>query len=101
MGNLAIAFDPKSGTIGSRLRAEQNVSSLDQTLCLLVRGGGVPQAETACALFKALLKPFVDADPLNNASARLAGETSPGATSVRYGGARSARDLSGLMGSAG
>jgi phospholipid/cholesterol/gamma-HCH transport system substrate-binding protein len=101
MGNLAIAFDPESGTIGSRLRAEQNAAALDQTLCLLVRGGGIPQAETACELFKLLLKPFVDADPINNASARLAGETSSGATSVRYGGARSARDLSGLMGSAG
>lgn len=100
MGNLAVAFNPETGTIGSRLRAEQNVAALDKTLCLLVRGGGVPQAETACELFEALLRPLLDASPVGNASARLAGETSTQVQSVRYGASRSARDLSGLMGGA-
>ena len=100
MGNLAIAFDPKSGSIGSRLRTEPNQASLDSLLCLLVRGGGIPNAGTACKLFKQLLGPIEDAATQNTRSAnRSAAPVVPGAREVRYGGARSATDLAGLLGS--
>ena len=103
MGNLAIAFDPKSGTIGSRLRTEPNRASLDGLLCLLVKGGGVPQAGTACKLFKALLRPVLDAANGNsNAAARGAASASSPSDerSVRYGGERSANSLQTLLGGA-
>jgi phospholipid/cholesterol/gamma-HCH transport system substrate-binding protein len=99
MGNLAIAFDPKSGTIGSRLRTEPNRANLDGLLCLLVKGGGIPQAGTACKLFKALLRPVLD-QANSNAAAPAPAAASGGAVAVRYGGARSADDLSGLLGGA-
>jgi virulence factor Mce-like protein len=99
MGNLAVAFDPKSGTIGSRLRSEPQQSNLDGTLCLLVKGGDIPQAGLACKLFKALLRPALDAANGNTgASARVPAAPTGGNRSVRYGGARSANDLSGLLG---
>lgn len=100
MGNLAVAFNPKSGTIGSRLRTEPNRASLDRLLCTLVKGGGVPQAQAACDLFKALLRPILDQASQNgNASARST-VTAPDAFAVRYGGARSASSLSALLGGA-
>ncbi len=96
MGNLAIAFNPKSGTIGSRLRTEPTRASLDRLLCTLVKGGGIPQAQVACDLFKALLRPVLDQAGGGGANNR----TSSVVPSVRYGGARSANDLAGLLGGA-
>ena len=99
MGNLAIAFDPKSGTIGSRLRSEPNRANLHGLLCLLVKGGGIPQANVACQLFKQLLGPIEDAATQNTtASARAAAAPPPGVRQTRYGGARSADTLSTLLG---
>ena len=101
MGNLAVAFNPKSGTIGSRLRTEPTRASLDRLLCTLVRGGGVPQAQAACDLFKALLRPVLDGASGNgNASAPGRAAPAAGATTVRYGGTRSADDLAALLGGA-
>ena len=98
MGNLAIAFDPKSGTIGSRLRTEPNRANLDGLLCLLVKGGGIPQAQAACDLFKALLRPVLDAQGGNANAAARTGPGAPGTTSVRYGDVRSADSLASLLG---
>lgn len=96
MGNLAIAFDPKSGSIGSRLRPEGNIKGLDGLLCSLVQQGGVPAADTACEIFKALLRPVIDQVPVSGPAAAPDGA----AMQVRYGGARSADDLQGLLGGA-
>ena len=90
MGNLHIAFDPESGTIGSRLNFQGNVQDLDNLLCILVRHGDIPSADQACQLFKALLEPFEDqleipiAGPARRAPA---GQT----TQVRYGSEQPAR----------
>ncbi len=99
MGNLAIAFDPKSGTIGSRLNFQGNVQDLDNFLCMLVRNGQVPSSDQACALFKQLLTPFEQQLqlPISAPGAQGAGG---GATQVRYGNARPAGSLSELLGGA-
>ena len=60
IGNLAVAFDPKSGSIGSRLTVEGNRRDLDGFLCTLARRGEVAQADLACELFTALLGPLQD-----------------------------------------
>ena len=39
MGNLAVAFDPKSGSIGSRLTVKGNRRDLDGFLCTLATAG--------------------------------------------------------------
>ena len=58
MGNLHIAFDPESGSIGSRLNVKGNVQDLDDLLCSLVRRRPTSRPPTqACELFKALLEP--------------------------------------------
>ena len=100
MNNLAIAFDPKSESIGSRLNFEGNEQDLDNLLCALVRNDHMPQADTACALFKRLLTPFEDQlRNTNNASAPSRSGSDPGQTrEVRYGSQRSATTLSQLLG---
>jgi phospholipid/cholesterol/gamma-HCH transport system substrate-binding protein len=101
MGNLAIAFDPKSGSIGSRLNFQGNVQDLDNFLCVLVRNDQMPNADQACALFKQLLTPFEQQLQLPISAPTQPGQPqSGGATEVRYGSAPSATDLSELLGGA-
>jgi phospholipid/cholesterol/gamma-HCH transport system substrate-binding protein len=93
LGNLHVAFDPETGTIGSRIRFEGNQKDLDGQLCTLVRSGRLPSAEQACRLFEALLEP-VFARP-SSAPSR---PDDSGVSQVRHGSARSAADLSQLLG---
>ena len=97
MGNLHIAFDPESGTIGSRLNFQGNVQDLDNFLCILVRNAGISESGQACQLFKGLLEPFEDQLELP-----IVGPPAPrpgsAATEVRYGSERSAGSLSELLG---
>ena len=93
LGNLAVAFDPETGTIGSRLGFNGNVMDLDGQLCTLVRTGQVPSAEQACALFEALLEPAF-ARP----AAAAGRPEEPVTRQVRHGDAPAASDLSELMG---
>lgn len=59
MGNLVLAFNTESGSIGSRIGVSGNVADADGFLCLVVRQSDLPQAskDLACDLFKALLEP--------------------------------------------
>lgn len=59
ISNLVIAFDPKSGAIGSRFGFQQNVADADGFLCAIVRQTDLPKAskELACQLFKLVLEP--------------------------------------------
>lgn len=96
MGNLVVAFDPKTGSIGSRLGIKGNVQDLDGLLCQLVRAGQIPSAQQACTLFKALLEPvFTQAGSNVKAPARPGPS---GTRAVRYGDAQPATDLRELMG---
>jgi phospholipid/cholesterol/gamma-HCH transport system substrate-binding protein len=94
IGNLAVAFDPKSGTIGSRLRLEQNVKDLDGFLCLLAERAEVSDPRLACDVFEALLEPLTGQLPI---SSKTTG-TGSGPAQVRYGDRPSADDLGGLLG---
>jgi phospholipid/cholesterol/gamma-HCH transport system substrate-binding protein len=96
MGNLVVAFDPKTGSIGSRLGIKGNVQDLDGLLCQLVRAGQPGSAKAACALFQALLEPV-----LTQAGSNIKAPARPapsGTRAVRYGDARPATDLRELMG---
>lgn len=95
MGNLAIAFDPKSGSIGSRIGVEGNVMDLDGLLCSLVRARDLPVADQACQVFEALLEPVLTAP-----AAGPAPGTGQGTTPAGFGTDRSARDLAELLGEA-
>ena len=94
LGNLAVAFDPETDTIGSRLTFNGNVNDLDGQLCTLVKAGQIPSADQACQLFEALLEPVVT----QPSSSRSAPREGPAPQQVRYGSERSAGHLSELLG---
>lgn len=93
LGNLAVAFDPETSTIGSRLGFNGNVMDLDGQLCTLVRSGQLPSAQQACELFEALLEPV-----FTQPAAAAGRPEAPAAQQVRYGSARPAGNLSQLLG---
>ena len=99
MGNLAIAFDPESGSIGSRVNLQGNVQDLDGMLCTMVRNGDVPSAEQACEVFEALLEPFEKQLEVP-ISAPAGPSDRSGTTQVRHGSGQAARTLSELLGGA-
>ena len=59
IGNLALAFNNRTGTIGSRIGISGNVWDADGFLCAVVQQSGLPRAsaDLACKLFKQLLEP--------------------------------------------
>lgn len=58
MGNLILAFDSQSSSVGSRIGVQQNVWDLDGLLCSLVQQAGLPQvsADLACTLFEEIVE---------------------------------------------
>jgi hypothetical protein len=58
MGNLILAFDSKSSSVGSRIGVQQNVWDLDGLLCSIVQQAGLPQvtADLACTLFEEIVE---------------------------------------------
>lgn len=93
LGNLAVAFDPETDTIGSRLGFNGNVMDLDGQLCTLVQAGQLPSADQACEVFETLLEP-VFARP----AAAAGRPAQPGTRQVRYGSDPAAGDLAELIG---
>ncbi|WP_051549354.1 MCE family protein [Nocardioides sp. URHA0032] len=59
IGNLTLAYNTRTGTIGSRIGISGNVWDADGFLCGVVQQSGLPQAsaDLACRLFKQLLEP--------------------------------------------
>ena len=59
MGNLALAFNNESNSIGSRIGIGGNVWDADGFLCGIVQQAGLPRvsADLACELFEMLLEP--------------------------------------------
>lgn len=59
IGNLALGFNNKTGTIGSRIGISGNVWDADGFLCGVVQQSGLPRVskDLACRLFKQLLEP--------------------------------------------
>jgi virulence factor Mce-like protein len=98
MNNLAIAFDPKSGTIGSRINTSGNVATMHQLMCALVKDGNVPLSDEACALFKQLMAPFENQAYQNMSGPSGQTQGTPKTQQVRYGSGKSARNLDQLLG---
>ncbi len=60
LGNLAVAFDVKTGTIGARLAAGPTFGGLDTVLCGIVANAKIPNSDFTCELLKTILKPALD-----------------------------------------
>lgn len=63
LGNLAIAYDVKSGSIGARLQAGPNGGNFGNALCDIVQNSSaLPKAQAAftCELLKTITKPATD-----------------------------------------
>jgi len=58
MGNLILAFDAKSSSVGSRIGIQQNVADLDGFLCAIVQQSGMPAVskDLACTLFEQIVE---------------------------------------------
>jgi virulence factor Mce-like protein len=92
-GNLAIAFDNPTGSIGGRIAVGPNADDSDGFLCAVVKNAEVPHAKLACKIFAALLEPLPDGTfppggddsdlpiPGSSSTSRLGGGTP--ATSLR------------------
>jgi phospholipid/cholesterol/gamma-HCH transport system substrate-binding protein len=59
IGNLGLAYNTRTGTIGSRIGISGNVWDADGFLCSIVQQARLPagSADLACRLFKQLLEP--------------------------------------------
>ncbi|TQL68440.1 virulence factor Mce-like protein [Nocardioides albertanoniae] len=55
IGNLAEAFDTRSGSVGFRLQVGPIGNDLSNILCMVVENDKIPGSKEICALFKALL----------------------------------------------
>lgn len=88
LGNLALAFDPKSGSIGSRMQLGPTGMSLGNVLCDIVVNGKIPNAQLACTLLRAITGAVPNTD--------IGAGTAAGAP--RLGTARSNSGLGGLLG---
>ena len=60
LGNLALAFDTKSGSIGSRVQFGPTGSSFDNVLCDVVANSDVPNKDFTCQLLKTVPAPVTD-----------------------------------------
>jgi phospholipid/cholesterol/gamma-HCH transport system substrate-binding protein len=62
LGNLSLAFNTKSGSIGSRLGTQGNTADADGFLCAVVQQSDMPKASKAlaCSIFAQILEPLED-----------------------------------------
>lgn len=58
LGNLTLAYDVKTGSIGSRVQFGPTVQSLGNVLCDIVVNAKVPNPQLACQVLKALTAPL-------------------------------------------
>ena len=61
IGNLVLAFNTQSGSIGSRIGFEGNIADADGLLCAVVQQSDMPPAakKLACQIFEQLLEPVL------------------------------------------
>lgn len=78
LGNLAIAFNAESGSIGSRIGFDGNIADFDGLLCAIVQQSDIPAAtkQLSCRLLERLLEPVL----ARQASAREGAGGLPAAT---------------------
>lgn len=65
IGNLVLAYNSESGTIGSRIGVGGNVADADGFLCSVVQQSALPRIskDLACQIFATLLEPIGEAAP--------------------------------------
>ncbi len=65
MGNLVLAFNTESGSIGSRIGLTGNVQDADGLLCAIVQQSALPKITKtlACQIFEMVLEPLVSQAP--------------------------------------
>jgi phospholipid/cholesterol/gamma-HCH transport system substrate-binding protein len=84
IGNLFLAYNSESGTIGSRIGISGNVFDADGFLCSIVQQSAMPKIskDLACQLFAALLEPVENElptiPPASGRKAEPAGRVAPG-----------------------
>jgi phospholipid/cholesterol/gamma-HCH transport system substrate-binding protein len=63
MGNLVLAFNTQSGSIGSRIGFDGNIADADGLLCAVVQQSDLPPAakRLACQIFEEVLEPLLPA----------------------------------------
>lgn len=101
IGNLGLAFNAETGSIGSRIRVEGNIMDADGLLCALVQQSGLPEVlrNTACTALSQLLEPLQG--PLADGINKGGGFLSPSAaTPKQQKQSAPTTDLAGLMGGA-
>jgi len=88
IGNLVLAYNSESGTIGSRIGVSGNVWDADGFLCSVVQQSALPKISKAlaCQVFSALLEPIGDQVPTIPPPSRARAASAAGAgTAVRPG----------------
>ncbi len=82
MGNLVLAFNVESGSVGSRIGISGNAFDADGFLCSIVQQSDLPRIskDLACDLFAALLEPAQNELPTLPPAARTSTGTSTGST---------------------
>lgn len=83
IGNLVLAYNSESGTIGSRIGVSGNAADADGFLCSVVQQSELPRIskDLACQIFSALLEPIGEQAPTAppGPGARATGAAAPGA----------------------
>ncbi len=92
LGNLALAYDVKSGTIGARLGAGPTGGNLGNVLCDVVENSHVQNAAFTCQLLKVITKPFTDSVGSNVTDPQQQPQ-------LKLGGTAPVKTLGGLLGS--
>lgn len=70
LGNLAVAFNNETGSIGSRIGLQGTFGDPDGLLCAIVQQSDLPEAskDLACEIFEQLLEPVVGQTPRQTAA---------------------------------
>jgi phospholipid/cholesterol/gamma-HCH transport system substrate-binding protein len=105
IGNLAVAFNNQTGTIGSRIGLQGTFGDADGLLCAIVQQSDLPGAskDLACTLFEQLLEPVegqvAGARPARRENVRLA-DIDPAAQTIprQYAYTGTAGSFDDLMG---
>jgi phospholipid/cholesterol/gamma-HCH transport system substrate-binding protein len=114
LGNLAVAFNTKTGSIGSRVGVQGTFGRPDLLLCSIVQQSDIPAAskDLACQIFEQLLSPAAQAklarrktggpipiklDPNYQPDLGLLGQSAD-AVQKNYADDGSSSSLTGLMG---
>lgn len=85
IGNLFLAYNVESGSVGSRIGVSGNLADADGFLCTVVQQSALPKVskELACQLFRALLQPVENELPSIPPGPTKAGKVGPAGNAPR------------------